>query len=80
VAGCSVGRGAMALNHVTTLVRFQPGQLAPFGSASTRPWYGRAARFDTGEGLHVTVVSAVSTRPCQGCRASSNLVGHSMPF
>ena len=32
----------------------------PFGSASTRPWYGRAARLDTGEGLQVTVVSAVS--------------------
>ena len=29
LAGCSVGRGAMALNHVTTLVRFQPGLLAP---------------------------------------------------
>ena len=27
MAGCSAGRGAMALNHVTTLVRVQPGQL-----------------------------------------------------
>jgi hypothetical protein len=27
MAGCSVGRGAMALNHERTLVRFQPGQL-----------------------------------------------------
>jgi hypothetical protein len=25
----------------------------PFGSASAIPWYGVAARLDTGEGLHV---------------------------
>ena len=30
------------------------------------------------EGLGVTVVLAVSTRPCQGRRAGSNLVGHSL--
>jgi hypothetical protein len=60
LAGCSVGRGTVALNHATTLVRFQPGQLMPFGSASAIPWCGVAARLDTGEGLHVTVVSAVS--------------------
>ena len=29
LAGCSVGRGAAALNRETTLVRVQPGQLAP---------------------------------------------------
>lgn len=55
LAGCSVGRGAIALNNVTTLVRFQPGQLAPFGSASACPWYGHVARLDTGEGLHADV-------------------------
>jgi hypothetical protein len=77
MARCSVGRGAAALNRTRTLVRFQPGQLMPFGSASAIPWYGVAARLDTGEGLHVTVVSAVSTRRCQRLRASSNLVGHS---
>jgi hypothetical protein len=30
-------------------------QLLPFGSASARPWYGRVARLDTGEGLHADV-------------------------
>jgi hypothetical protein len=53
MARCSVGRGAAALNRTRTLVRFQPGQLMPFGSASAIPWYGVAARLDTGEGLHV---------------------------
>ena len=55
MAGCSVGRGTAALNRARTLVRFQPGQLAPFGSASVTPWYGVTARLDTGEGLHANV-------------------------
>jgi len=29
LAGCSVGRGAAALDRTTTPVRFQPGQLMP---------------------------------------------------
>ena len=37
MAGCSAGRGDEALNLGTTLVRIQPGQLMPFGSASARP-------------------------------------------
>jgi hypothetical protein len=51
MAGCSVGRGAAALNRE----RFQPGHLTPFGSASAVPWYGAVARLDTGEGLHADV-------------------------
>ena len=35
-------------------------------------------RIGTCRRLRVTVVSAASTRPCQGLSASSNLVGHSM--
>jgi hypothetical protein len=55
MAGCSVGRGTAALNRARTLVRFQPGQLAPFGPASTCPWYGHVARLNTGEGLCANV-------------------------
>jgi hypothetical protein len=36
-------------------VRVLGAQLLPFGSASARPWYGRVARLDTGEGLHADV-------------------------
>jgi hypothetical protein len=69
------------LNRRTTLVRVQPGQhISPFASARTRPWYGRAARFDTGEGLkgqaepihryslsrNVAVAQLARARPCQG--------------
>jgi hypothetical protein len=36
-------------------VRVLGAQLMPFGSASARPWYGRVARLDTGEGLPADV-------------------------
>jgi hypothetical protein len=34
----------------------------------------------SGQALHVTVVSAASTRPCQGLSASSNLAANTVAF
>ena len=61
MAGCSVGRGRPALNRVSDAgsIPARPARALRIGVR--RPWYGGAARLDTGEGLHATVVSAVST-------------------
>jgi hypothetical protein len=53
---------------------------APFGCSSAgraRRSHRRGRGFEARRPLHVTVVSAVSTQPCHGCRAGSNPVGHS---
>ena len=60
--------------------RFEPGRrarafVAPADRASPR--YGEGRAFESRRRLHVTVVSAVSTRPRQGLSAGSNPVGHS---
>lgn len=66
-----------------------PGTM-PFGSASARPWYGRAARVGTGGGLHAVVAQQVRARRCQrrgrrfeagqplACRTSP--IGRGVPF
>jgi hypothetical protein len=44
----------------------RPGLPAvPFAPVRTRPWYGWAARSDTGEGLHADVAQG-RARPCHG--------------
>ena len=43
-------------------VRILSAQLMPFGSASARPWYGRVARLDTGEGLRADVAQLEARR------------------
>jgi hypothetical protein len=49
-----VGNQIMAVGWALTsavVVRVHVPQLTPFGSASTSPWYGLAARIGTGGGL-----------------------------
>jgi hypothetical protein len=69
-----------------SLVRRQVGvrfpRQAPHGRRAARKArrsHHRGRGFGSRRPLHVTVVSAVSTRACQVRRASSNLVGHSGP-
>jgi hypothetical protein len=63
-------------------VRALDGQLPdrPFAPARTRPWCGRVARFDTGEGLRVDVAQLAERGVAIAEVAGSKPVIRSKPF
>jgi hypothetical protein len=51
----------------------------PVASARTRPWYGRAARFDTGDGLRADVAQLAARHLAKVKVAGSRPVIRSTP-
>jgi hypothetical protein len=51
----------------------------PLAPERTCPWYGRAARFDTGEGLHADVAQLAARHLAKVKVAGSRPVIRSMP-